>query len=234
MSVNIDMWFRRADIFTSQLNLPFHCVFFDVNGYSIQNFAAYGIELPVGLRHAVVKRQAEYLAGRLCAQVALKNYGLESFQVVNGDDRAPIWPEHITASISHTKGIAAAMAVQDPKIKGVGIDIECLMEKRQESELQHYIINPDEMAIFANLAAIHTYPLTIIFSAKESLYKALYPSVKRFFGFDAASLISFDDKKLVFILNNDLTTAIRQGQVIDVYYQQRHDLVLTECVFTAA
>ena len=35
--------------------------------------------------------------------------------------------------------------------------------------------------------------LTLAFSAKESLFKALYPRVGRFFGCDAAALLSLDD-----------------------------------------
>lgn len=224
------MWFKSSDIFTPQFKFPFQCIIFDENAYRIKDFSTYGITLPENLGRAVIKRQSEYLAGRLCAQAVLKTYAMEKFQVMNGADRAPIWPENIKASISHAKGIAVAMATNDPQVKGVGIDIEYLMHNKQELELQSSILNPDEIKIFVKFAMLHAHPLSIIFSAKESLYKALYPSVKAFFSFDAASLISFDENKLTFTINQIQGNGVLKGQLIEVYYQENFDLLLTECI----
>ena len=75
--------------------------------------------------------------------------------------------------------------------------------------------------------------MSIIFSAKESLYKALYPSVKFYFGFEAASLIFFEQNELTFTMNQDLGTAVLKEQLIEVFYQENFDLILTECVINA-
>jgi enterobactin synthetase component D len=228
------MWLTNMNVVKSQFDFPFYSIFFDVNTYNIEDFDANGIAFPATLSHAVTKRQAEYLAGRICAQAVLKTCGFDTFQVFNGEDRAPIWPDNITASISHTKGIAVAMASKDAKVKGIGIDIEYLMDKEKEIELQSYILAPDENEVFSEWASTHFHPLTIIFSAKESLYKALYPSVKTFFGFDSASLISFDNKKLTFRINQQLTFDVPKGLLIEVHYQQSANFVLTECVVLGA
>ena len=56
------------------------------------------------------------------------------------------------------------------------------MKETQEIELQSHILAADEHSSFKNLAKHHSHPLTIVFSAKESIYKALYPLVKAYFG----------------------------------------------------
>lgn len=132
------MLFKSSRIFSSQFKFPFQCVIFDVDTYCIKDFSNYGITLPEQLGNAVVKRQAEYLAGRLYAQAVLRTYSMERFQIVNGEDRAPIWPKNITASISHIKGIAVSIATNDPQVKGVGIDIEYIMNKKLELEFAKF------------------------------------------------------------------------------------------------
>ena len=62
--------------------------------------------------------------------------------------------------------------------------------------------------------------LLIIFSAKESLFKGLYPEVKRLFLFDAAQLIKFDEdkNKVIFMLTQDLSPMRRKGIELTIYY----------------
>jgi 4'-phosphopantetheinyl transferase EntD len=53
---------------------------------------------------AVFRRRQEYAAGRYCARRALSGLGIEGFILLNGPDRAPIWPTGVAGAITHTGG----------------------------------------------------------------------------------------------------------------------------------
>ncbi len=226
------MWLKTANFFQSQLGFPFYSTHFNVDHFELKNFTKIGIIFPDKLNNAVVKRQAEYLAGRVCAKNVLSTIGIKNFQVISGEDRAPIWPAKVCGSITHTQSIAAAIVSSNPDIVGLGIDIECSMKENQEKCLQSHILAHDEKNSFSKLSKLYSNPLTIIFSAKESIYKALYPTVRKFFDFNAVTLIELDDKKLIFIINKPLAVKIPQGTLITVYYQRCNNFVFTECFFT--
>ena len=136
------------------------------------------------LEGCVEKRQREIAAGRLCARRALARLGVADFPVLAGPDRAPIWPKTIVGSITHTDGCAdgyCGVAVGEyRKFAGIGIDAEprlplpdelwsCILD---EGERQEALQNA-EPGIYARL----------VFSAKETTYKAIYPMVKRILEF---------------------------------------------------
>ncbi len=95
--------------------------------------------------------------------------------------------------------------VSDSKnLIGVGIDFEVV--GRARPELTRYITNSQDLMVHQSLNQEEL--LTIIFSAKESLYKALYPIVKKFFGFESAALREIDCGKGEFTI--DLITQISE------------------------
>ncbi|MBB1332177.1 4'-phosphopantetheinyl transferase superfamily protein [Pseudoalteromonas sp. SG43-7] len=217
-----------------QLSHNSYCCEFDSSSFIDSDFLNYQIVLPQQLQKAVVKRRAEYLAGRFCAKQVLTALNIPCFDIISGPDRAPIWPKNIIGSITHTQGIAMAIACQHTDIAGIGIDIEQLMSAKQELELQKQILHPDEYPLFRRLAGQLSHPLTVIFSAKESIFKALYPSVKQFFGFEAAQLIAFNQQQLQFKITKSLAEQVPQDTYVTVFYQCNKSVVLTECEFTIA
>ncbi|WP_409526618.1 4'-phosphopantetheinyl transferase family protein [Nitrincola sp. MINF-07-Sa-05] len=54
--------------------------------------------------------------------------------------------------------------------------------------------------------------VTRVFSAKEAIFKGLYPYVRSYFGFDAVSLTKVENGQLHFVLNQDLHDTYRRGQ----------------------
>ena len=57
------------------------------------------------LQKAVRKRLEEFAAGRLCARLLLREFGIDHFAVEVGADRQPLWPEDLVGSITHTTGL---------------------------------------------------------------------------------------------------------------------------------
>ncbi|WP_440054825.1 4'-phosphopantetheinyl transferase family protein [Pseudoalteromonas sp. T1lg65] len=221
-----------SEAFTPQLSHQFHCVTFDPDSFRSNSFIQHSIVEPISLNKAVAKRKAEFLAGRICARECLGLSNATLFKLLNAEDRSPIWPPGVIASITHTRGIAAAAVSRDSVAKGIGIDIERDMSEKQELELQKQILHSAEYDAFQLLSKQIHCPLTIVFSAKESIYKALYPTVKRFFGFDAVKLITFTKNTLTFELMETLHQDLQKSKEITVYFQTDKGLVLTECQYS--
>jgi len=130
------------------------------------------------------KRRVEFAAARRCARRALAELGITNFPLLAGPDRAPIWPEQVVGSITHTDGVASGycgVAVASRRLAaGLGIDAE--PRQPLPAELWPRILDGEEKR--AALASDEPGECArLIFSAKEATYKAVYPTLKRFLDF---------------------------------------------------
>jgi enterobactin synthetase component D len=137
------------------------------------------------------KRQAEFLAGRLCARHALLQLTGTPAVPAIGADRAPCWPAAVVGSISHGDGWAVALVGAQPHWRGLGLDIERLLSPARAERLQASILTPAELARLAQCPKEQqAWLVSLTFSLKESLFKALYPLVQQHFYFHDAELLS--------------------------------------------
>src|SRR5471032_3077916 len=97
---------------------------FDPSQLAIDDFLRSAIAPPASIQRSVAKRQAEFLAGRVCARAALQQLEGLNFIPAIGDDRAPVWPSHISGSITHSTGRAAAIEIGRAHWRGLGMDLE--------------------------------------------------------------------------------------------------------------
>lgn len=142
------------------------------------------------------KRQAEFLAGRYCAAATLQPLA-QPAQVLPRDTESgrPVWPEGLCGSISHSHGWAAAVASHSQDNLSLGLDIERYLDVKRAKRLSKAILTPAELQRATLLTDIEwAQQLTGIFSAKESLFKALNPIVKRYFGFHDAEVIEWNQQ----------------------------------------
>jgi enterobactin synthetase component D len=137
---------------------------------------------------AVPKRRAEFLAGRFAARTALAALGIDATPGRDAEGR-PLWPAGIVGSITHGAGRALCAVASSRDVLGVGIDVERLMDASVKDELLARICSEPERAMLARLAAPEAASITFAFSAKESLYKCLFPHVGRFMDFNAAAVV---------------------------------------------
>ncbi|HFF3762224.1 4'-phosphopantetheinyl transferase superfamily protein [Stenotrophomonas forensis] len=168
-----------------------HSVRFAADVYKGEYFAQLGIHWAEELRNATDKRRAEFLAGRYCAALLLSGRGLPA-HVPIGRHRCPVWPAGVVGAISHTVSLAVAVIADETKFAGLGIDIESVMPTEVAAELCAQVLNPAERAWLEHPWLSPAEITTLVFSAKESLFKALYPSVNEYFGFDAATMTALD------------------------------------------
>ena len=184
------------------------------------------LTLPASLGRAVLKRQREYLAGRRCAHDAMLRAGHPApFYPAMGEDRLPIWSEDWLGSISHSGDHAIAVAAPRRDCSVLGIDIQQQASEKTMNAIQSLIAKPEELIPLEDLDG-HT-KLLLIFSAKESLYKALYPQVRKIQEFDAVKLIQADAQVLRFELTQDWSTQWKAGACIEVNYTIVRDYIVT-------
>ncbi|MBT8767167.1 4'-phosphopantetheinyl transferase family protein [Metapseudomonas boanensis] len=166
---------------------------FDPSRLTPNDFALTAIAAPSSIQRSVAKRQTEFLAGRLCAREALQT--LTGIPNVPGlhEDRAPIWPEGICGSISHSHGLASALVASHTHWRGLGLDLETLLPASRAQRLAKEILTPAELNRLGSLdPSQYAERITLTFSIKESLFKALYPLVGQRFYFQDAELLNVD------------------------------------------
>ena len=184
---DINYWELKAE----KLTLV-KCEFF-IEHYKAQLYAEYGIALPSTIENAVDKRQAEFLAGRFVAQLALLKLGFSQNSLPNigfDKNRCPVWPKGYVGSIAHSS--TSAICVLSNNKSHLGLDIEDVLSPDSASQISYIVHNDVELNLLSAGCSCEAEATTIIFSAKESLFKALYPKLKVYFDFDSARVVSVD------------------------------------------
>ncbi|MEU0959288.1 4'-phosphopantetheinyl transferase superfamily protein [Micromonospora aurantiaca] len=135
---------------------------------------------------AVPGRRRDFTAGRVCARRALGALGLPATPVPAGADRAPIWPPGVVGAITHTRDYCAAAAARATDVRAVGIDAE--RYRPLSPGVRRKVCRPDEEADLARLPPGTPWP-TVLFSAKETVYKVWHPLVGTWLGFADARVV---------------------------------------------
>ena len=145
------------------------------------------IPIPEALRASVPKRQLHFRAGRFCAMEALAaltdGHGPSTMIVARGDGGAPEWPAGVTGSITHTDDFASAAVALTGDAAAIGIDAERVMSDAQALRVKDVIVSPSELAEVGPRAWTRAEALTLVFSAKEAIFKCLHPRVRRMFDY---------------------------------------------------
>ncbi len=136
---------------------------------------------------AAEARRAEFATARECARQALRRIGAPEAPILRGPKREPLWPAGIVGSITHCKGYRAAAVARAIDVLTIGIDAEphaaipARVAQRVLVEAEREWVTRASRGVHAG---VHWDRL--IFSAKESVYKAWFPLARRWLGFDDA------------------------------------------------
>lgn len=219
----------RPDIFSENICVS-ACEFYS-DQYQDSLYEAYNIPFNQVSTRAVTKRKAEFLAGRHCANLCLKNYGILDFVIKSGEKRDPQWPANIVGAISHSNTYAIAITGSTSSYLGIGVDVENLVTKETAIRLKSQIFTPAEDTQYAHQVNFHQV-FTICFSLKESFFKAVYPLVRKYFDFSDVTVkkIKWTNEQTGIInlcLNRDLCEHFQSGQVFAGKFCKRNDQVIT-------
>ncbi len=143
---------------------------------------------------AVPKRQNEFAAGRAAARAALAGIGMVPVAIARRTDRAPAWPPGVAGSITHSRSVALAVAMRGGP--SPGIDVE--PDEDLPANVLGTILSDAERAATGNLRLAR-----VVFSAKESFFKAQHPRTGRMIGFDAAQ-VALDDGRFALTVTESL------------------------------
>lgn len=134
-------------------------------------------------------RQREFATGRYCAHRAMERLGAPQVPVGRDSNGAPVWPPGVVGSISHTRGLAFAVAAPARVVRAVGIDVECIQSPASAEALTH-VLRPEEWDWLARYPrAERGLWVTVFFSARESIYKCVYGLSGIRLGIDDVTLV---------------------------------------------
>jgi 4'-phosphopantetheinyl transferase EntD len=138
--------------------------------------------------NAVAKRRREFLTARACARRALVSLGLPPQPIASGEHGEPLWPSGVVGSITHCDGYRACALARAQAVISLGIDAEPNVSL--PAGVLEAIVCPEEEPMLARL--LRSAPAVswdrLLFSAKESVYKAWFPLARRPLGFEDAIL----------------------------------------------
>jgi 4'-phosphopantetheinyl transferase EntD len=147
--------------------------------------------------NAVDKRSREFTTVRHCARTALGRLGIAPVPLLPGRRGAPRWPAGVVGSMTHCEGYRAAAVATAEDIAAIGVDAE--PNAPLPAGVLESVSRAEERIALAALTARHpeVHWDRLLFSAKESVFKAWYPVTARELDFSEAS-ITFDPDRCAF------------------------------------
>lgn len=137
---------------------------------------------------AVTKRRVEFTTARACARVALGKLGLPPVPILPGSHGAPVWPAGVVGSITHCAGYRACGVARVDDIVTIGLDAET-HDKLPDGVLDLIALEIEQERLVQLAEAVPGVCWDrMLFSAKESVYKAWFPLARRWLGFKEASI----------------------------------------------
>lgn len=187
-------------------------------------------EEEAALGEAVEKRRREFTTARACARSALAELGLPPQPIPSGASGEPRWPAGVVGSITHCDGYRACAAARASRLLTIGIDAE--PNDPLPDGVLVAIARAEELPRLRELARID--PTVswdrLLFSAKESVYKAWFPLARRQLGFEDA-VLSIDPHEGSFTARLLVSGPILAGgvplTVLSGRWMARDGLVLT-------
>ncbi|HSR93719.1 MAG TPA: 4'-phosphopantetheinyl transferase superfamily protein [Solirubrobacterales bacterium] len=137
---------------------------------------------------AVEKRRREFVTARACAREALAQLGRPPAAIPSGSRGEPLWPAGIVGSITHCDGYRACAVARAEDLIALGVDAE--PNQPLPDGLLADIALPAEREWLRDLGRQmpETHWDRLLFSIKESVYKAWFPLAERWLGFEDATV----------------------------------------------
>tara|TARA_B100001094_G_C18149275_1_gene782691 strand:+ start:906 stop:1634 length:729 start_codon:yes stop_codon:yes gene_type:complete len=185
------------------------------------------------LEGAVASRRLEYYQGRYCAKKAMSWSDDRWFHLTRAGDRQPQWPQDMVGSISHTRlqcgsqGFAGALVADRKVMRAVAFDAESVIAEQRVQGIRKQVCHQADRGASDFQEAVWT---TIVFSAKESVYKLLYPLCEKKFWFGDAAVTVRPDYSWKAELLIELNDALPQGFVVEGRWcHDDRGLIYTSC-----
>lgn len=156
------------------------------------------------------RRRDEYSSGRYCARRAMAARGLPEGAVLSGASRSPIWPIGTCGSLTHSRDLVGAAV--SGSLSGLGLDIEHF--GRLSSRAAERILTDVESQALRQLEEDFLRLATIVFSAKEAVYKAIYPIAGLYVGYREVQIMlssKHTEFRASYVGQNELNRPLEAG-----------------------
>jgi 4'-phosphopantetheinyl transferase EntD len=159
-------------------------------------------EEAVVVANAIEKRRQEFATVRVCARAALAALGVSPEPILPWGNaapawarRAPRWPVGIVGSMTHCDGYRAAALARRSDVASIGVDAEPHLPL--PTGVASVIATPDERDIMTCLDVARPDVAwgRVLFSAKESVYKAWFPLTGQWLNFDDCAVTLHPDMR---------------------------------------
>jgi len=166
------------------------------------------LEEDAAVKKAVAGRRNEFGAGRMCARNALESLGMQECVLTRKSDGSTAWPPGIVGTISHSDSWCGAAVARQSDYSGVGFDIETA--DRVTLSMAKRVLTNSEMDWVGRQTEDESKKwFTLIFSAKESIYKCLPSLLRKGIRFRDAEIIPHaDDLSFEVRLTDKITSRI--------------------------
>jgi 4'-phosphopantetheinyl transferase EntD len=131
-----------------------------------------------------VVRRRTWVGGRVALRQALLHAGLEAPAVLADARGAPSLPPGVWGSISHKETLAVALVASATAGRATRLGVDVEIDRETSPDIASRVLTDEELADVAGLAERERVRDVLLrFSAKEALYKALDPFVRRYVAF---------------------------------------------------
>lgn len=135
--------------------------------------------------NVTARRRFYFALGRAAARDALADLGVAPIAIRRGPAGEPVWPDGVVGAITHTGDLAVAIVGWQTDYAGLGVDLERL-SPGLSARAARLVCTPAERAWIGE--EVQTHRGTMLFSAKEAVFKALFPIERIWLGFSDAEL----------------------------------------------
>ncbi|MFC0821281.1 4'-phosphopantetheinyl transferase family protein [Moraxella marmotae] len=224
--------FKQLNHIASTKGLHLSCIKYPTNiNIKKHHFWLFDIFIPKKFDSMAQKRKRDYFFSRKCAKTLLMLMGCREHRIKlhNKADGQIMWPFGFIGSISHTQGCAMACIGLKNTTHYLGVDIERPMEQSVTTQIFALISHCSQadalQAYCSQLRLPANIVTTIIFSAKESFFKAIYPIDNRLFNFSDIKVVKITNKTV--FLKLSIQGHSMHKHIIPVHYAISEDFIYT-------
>lgn len=181
------------------------------------------VDMPNRFDRVTRKRRTEFAVGRFLSTRLLEGYGVKTRAIAVGKGGEPIWPDDFIGSISHSEGITICCVLKLSEFQYIGIDVELALNRKEYLNIANEVLRVEEFKFFEQCSKPNEIITTIIFSAKEALFKAIYRDINQNLTFSMFEVIAWNEinQTLVLKLTRHLATFFPKGRRFECKYSTR-------------
>ncbi len=166
------------------------------------------------VENAVEKRQREFATARMIARQLLAEFGVYRYPLLNDDDRVPIWPTDLLGSISHCNE-CCLVAVQRKNNGPINIGVDIEPDDPIDADLWPAFATEHELRWIKSQNNSNSGRMAhLLFSAKEAVYKCVFPITRKFIEFHDVEIECDLDANVFYPTIRDLEVTGKLGSTI--------------------